>query len=160
MKTIYRTLVLATGAALIATGCASGPGFKETSASLPTLSADKGRVYFFRSGSFAGAAIQPEIHLNGQVVGRSKPGGFFYLDEPPGAYTVSTSTEVEETVDFTLHAGETRYVRTSVSMGLFVGHITPTLEDPQTAPKQLEDLKYTGAEPGKTASISTDKGKM
>ena len=111
--------------------------------------------------------IQPDIHLNDQVVGRSTPGGFFYVDEAAGEYTVLTATEVKRTVTFTLHAGETRYVRTSVSMGLLVGHITPTLDDPETAPKEIETLKYTGKPPSATTNANasaqvpaTDTGKL
>ena len=47
-------------------------------------------------------------------------------------------------LSFTLHAGDTKYVRTSVSMGLLVGHVTPTLDDPETAAQEVETLKYTG----------------
>jgi hypothetical protein len=141
---LYRTLLLSTGAALLAAGCASGPQYKDMASSIPTLASDHGRVYFFREASFGGAAIQPEIKLNDQVVGHSIPGGFFYVDEMPGQYTVATSTEVKRTVTFTLHAGETKYVRTTITMGLLVGHISPSLDDPETAPQVIESLKYTG----------------
>ena len=46
-------------------------------------------------------------------------------------------------MSFALDAGETKYVRTSVSMGLLVGHITPSLETPETAKKEIQDSKYT-----------------
>ncbi|RKP48116.1 DUF2846 domain-containing protein [Trinickia fusca] len=151
MKKLYRTLLLSAGVALLAAGCASGPQYKDVAASIPTLAADHGRIYFFRESAFGGGMIQPEIKLNDQVVGRSIPGGFFYVDETPGDYTVSTSTEVKREVKFSLHAGDTKYVRTSVSMGLLVGHITPTLDDPETAPKEVEKLKYTGAQ---TAAVT------
>ena len=105
--------------------------------------------------------IQPDILLNDQVVGRSTAGGFFYVDEPAGAYTVATATEVKRTVKFTLHTGETKYVRTSISMGVLVGHVTPTLDDPETAPQELEGLKYTGKQSSADAqSPATDKSKL
>jgi hypothetical protein len=161
MKSIIRTALLVTGAAFVATGCASGPQFKEMSSSIPTLSANSGRIYFFRADSFGGAMIQPEIKLNDQVVGRSTAGGFFFVDEPAGKYTVSTTTEVTKTVSFTLHTGETRYVRTSVEMGLLVGHVTPTLDDPETAPKEIEDLKYIGKQLNTDAQTgASDNGKL
>lgn len=150
-----RKIVLAGMSTLLVAGCATGPQYKDVAASIPTLAADHGRVYFFRSESFGGAMIQPEIKLNEQVVGRSVSGGFFYVDEPPGSYTVSTKTEVTRSVDFTLHAGETKYVRTSISMGVLVGHITPSLDDPETAPKEIESLKYTGGN-GSSAPSTPD----
>jgi hypothetical protein len=145
MNKLFRALLICTGAALIATGCASGPQYKDVASAIPTLAADHGRIYFFRADGFGGAPIQPDIKLNDKVVGRSVPGGFFFVDELPGVYTVSTSTEVKRDIKFTLHAGDTKYVRTSVSMGLLIGHITPTLDDPETAPQEVEQLKYTGA---------------
>jgi len=144
MKKLFRALLISTGAALIATGCASGPEYKDVASAIPTLPADHGRIYFFRPANIGGSAIQPEIKLNDKVVGRSVPGGFFFVDELPGEYTVSTSTEVKRDIKFTLRAGDTKYVRTTVSMGFLVGHITPTLDDPETAPQEIEQLKYTG----------------
>lgn len=154
MIKLCRSLLLAGSVALVAAGCASGPQYQEMAASIPTLGADHGRIYFFRSSSLMGAGIQPDIKLNGDVVGASTPGGFFYIDKPAGQYTVSTSTEAEKNVSFALNAGETKYVRTSVSMGLLVGHITPSLETPETAIKEIEDSKYTV---GNATSSATQK---
>ncbi|QCP55086.1 DUF2846 domain-containing protein [Trinickia violacea] len=145
----FRTLLLAGAVTFLAAGCASGPQYKEMAASIPTLTPDHGRIYFFRSSSLMGAAIQPQIKLNGVSVGQSKPGGFFYVDEPAGQYSVSTETETEKTVSFALDAGETKYVRTSVSFGLLVGRIIPSLEGSDAAMKEIEGLKYT------TGDIST-----
>ena len=48
------------------------------------------------------AAIQPSSLVNGKVAGQSKPGGFFFVDLPPGPVEVSTSTEVEKKLSLTL----------------------------------------------------------
>ena len=74
MNKLFRALLICTGAALIATGCASGPQYKDVASAIPTLAADHGRIYFFRADAFGGAAIQPDIKLNDKVVGRSVPG--------------------------------------------------------------------------------------
>jgi Protein of unknown function (DUF2846) len=110
-----------------------------------TLKEAQGRIYFYRSSSMFGAALQPSIKLNGEAVGKSQPGGFFFIDEPAGQYVVSTATETEKTVSFKLDAGETKYVKTSVGFGLLVGRIIPTLESADEAMKSLETLHYTGA---------------
>ncbi|CAB3803402.1 hypothetical protein LMG28614_05812 [Paraburkholderia ultramafica] len=145
--------VLATSAlvALVASGCASGPQYKEVASSIPTLKDAQGRIYFYRSGSMFGAALQPGINLNGTPVGKSQPGGFFFVDEPAGQYVVTTATETEKTVSFKLDAGETKYVKTSVGFGILVGRIIPTLESADEAAKNLESLHYTGA-PSTSAS--------
>ena len=84
---------------------------------MPGLKAGQGRIYFLRSSSMFGAAVQPEIRLNGQVVGQSKPGGFFYVDRAAGTYSATTATETENAASFKLDSGEIKYLRTSPSMG-------------------------------------------
>jgi hypothetical protein len=91
-----------------------------------------------------GAAIQPDLRLNGEVVGESKPGGFFFVDRPAGKYVASASTETEKTLSFVLDTGETKYVRSSPSLGLLVGRVVLELETPEKANEELPGLSYTG----------------
>lgn len=152
MNRTLASLVAVAAFAVVLTGCANGPKYTEVSSSIPTLQTDQGRVYFFRSSSMFGAAIQPDIRLNDQVVGTSQPGGFFFVDRPAGQYSAATSTETDKTVSFVLDAGEVKYVRTSPSLGLLAGRIVPSLETPEAAVKELPELSYTGkALPAKQA---------
>ena len=48
--------------------CATGPSMSELKTPMPTLGQGMGRVYFYRTG-FIGGAYQPEVTLNGNVVG-------------------------------------------------------------------------------------------
>ncbi|WP_250486564.1 DUF2846 domain-containing protein [Caballeronia sp. GaOx3] len=144
MANLLRVLLTGAFVTLVASGCASGPQYKDVASSIPTLKESQGRIYFYRSNSMFGAALQPNINLNGALVGQSKPGGFFYVDEPAGKYIVSTTTETEKTVSFTLDAGETKYVRTSVGFGLLVGRIIPSLESSDEGLKALEDSHFIG----------------
>jgi hypothetical protein len=145
MPKLYQTILLATGAALLAAGCASGPQFKEMdAASIPTLKPDYGRVYFFRESSFIGAAVGPQINVDGVPVGRSISGEYFYVDEPVGTHTISVKTEAENTVTFSLTAGETKYVRTIVTPGFIVAHVRPYVDTPETATEDIKSLKYMG----------------
>ena len=75
--------------------CASPRGLDEPPLRIPALKAGYGRVYFTRPAEYGGAAVQPEIRMNNEVVGRSVPGGFTFVDRPPGKYAVTTATEVE-----------------------------------------------------------------
>lgn len=148
-RALFLKLSLAAAAGAVLAGCASGVKYQEMASSIPSLKAGEGRVFFLRSSSMMGAAIQPEIRLNGEVVGHSKPGGFFFVDRPAGNYVASTSTETEKTASFTLAAGETKYVRTSPSFGVMVGRIVVELETPDKAKAELPSLSFTG--PGKQA---------
>lgn len=127
-------------------GCATGPRFNEVQATIPAVAAEQGRIFFYRASGMAGAAIQPEIRLNGDVVGRSQPGSFFFVDRDPGSMRVSTETEVENAIEFVMGAGETRYVETSVSMGLLVGRVTPRLIDPAQGALDVQSLVYVGSQ--------------
>lgn len=150
-----RTFLKLAGAALVGAvlaGCAaSGMKYDQVASGMPSLKPGQGRIYFLRSSSIVGAAVQPDIKLNGQVVGTSKPGGFFYVDRPAGSYTASAATETEKVATFSLQGGETKYLRTYPSIGILVGRIVVELETPEKAKAELPSLSYTGAD-AKTAS--------
>ncbi len=146
MKNRLRVLA-GTLVALSLLSCASGPTFHEMSASLAGTESGKGRIYFYRT-AVLGAAIQPEVRLNGEAVGKAVPQGFFYVDRPPGNYQVSTTTEVERDLTFTLEEGQTRYVRLSISMGLFVGHVYGELVDESEGKSEIVDTHFIGTSAG------------
>lgn len=139
---LVSVLLVGCMAALLA-GCATGPKYSQIKASIPHLSQDNGRIYFYRT-VIAGAAVQPSIKLNGVDVGTAKPRGFFYVDRPPGDYEVTTTTEVKRSLSFTLDQGQSRYVRFNISMGFFVGHVWPELIPNKVAEKEIQRCHYTG----------------
>ena len=140
----FRVVALLALAAVI-TGCATGPKFAETSSSMPAVTSGEGRIFFYRSNSMVGAAIQPDVRLNGVVVGPSKPGGFFYVDRPAGSYVASSSTETEKTLSFTLQPGETKYIKMTPGFGVVVGRMVLSVEPAQTARTELASMSYVGA---------------
>jgi uncharacterized protein DUF2846 len=131
-------------AGFLLAGCASPRSIDEPPLQLPPIKSGYGRVYFTRPGDFVGSAVQPEIRMNNEVVARSVPGGFSFVDRPPGKYVVTTATEVENVVSFQLAAGETKYIRTTTTPGILVGHITPTLEFPEQGQSDISYLRYVG----------------
>jgi hypothetical protein len=68
------------------------------------------------------------------------------VDQAPGNCVVSTSTEVEKQLTFTLAANETRYVHTSVSMGVLVGRINAKLVNAAEAKSEIASLHYIGGQ--------------
>jgi hypothetical protein len=142
---------------VIVAGCATGgPKFKEMSSEMAAPPAGLGRIYFYRTSVF-GAAVQPEVKLNGEAVGKAVPQGFFYADRPPGDYTVTTATEVEKTLTFTLDAGQVRYVRLAISLGVFVGRVYGELVDETVAVKEMESTSYTGSVAAKSTLTPSSK---
>ena len=95
--------------ALTLSACASGVKFTEMNPSTMPKEQDSGRIFFYRT-TVLGAALQPDIKLNGTKVGDSVAQGFFYVDRPAGNYEVVTSTEVDRKVTFVLEKAQTRFV--------------------------------------------------
>jgi hypothetical protein len=118
-------------------GCATtGPKYTELMPTVSSVAPDTGRIYIYRT-VVMGAAVQPDVKLNGEVVGSAVPRGFFYVDRKPGAYEILTSTEVDRKLSLLLESGQTRFVRLNISMGFFVGHVYPELIDPDIANSYL-----------------------
>ena len=138
-----KTAFIVAAVALLS-ACAGGPKYAEVASAIPAQKSGEGRIYFYRESSMVGAAIQPDIQLNGAKVGESVPGGFFFVDQKPGSMKVATSTEVEKQLTFTLDPGQVRYVKTVIGFGLVAGRVYPELVDPATGRKDIESLSYTG----------------
>jgi hypothetical protein len=145
MRRNFMKLALAATAVALMAGCATGIKHEQMASSMPSVKAGEGRIYFFRPASFVGGGLQSDIRLNGQVVGESKSGGFFFVDRAAGNYVATASTETEKSVSFVLKAGETKYIRSSVGFGLVVGRIILEPETPEKAKTELATLSYTGA---------------
>lgn len=137
------TLAIVT-ASLLLSACASGAKFSEMSSTIPAAQPDKGRIYFYRT-AVVGFAVQPEVRLNGEKVGKAVPNGFFYVDRPAGNYQVVTETEVEKKLTFTLEPGQVRYVRLDISMGFWVGHVYGLLIDEKKARSEIASMNYIGS---------------
>lgn len=155
MQLTGRVSVALAAAALLSGCAASGPSFQEVASSIPTLGSDAGRIYFLREFTPVGMAIQPELRVNDEVVGRSRPGGFFYVDRKPGMYVAAGTTEVESQYTFDLKAGETRYIRTSIAFGILAGRLAFQEEPAVNAETILSKLSYTGDAPTEMGSTQT-----
>lgn len=142
MKFKLRVLLIPVLALLLA-ACASGPKYSEVASGFAELDPAQGRIYVYRPSSF-GAAVRPDVRLNGEVVGEAISHGFFFVDRAPGDYTISTSTEVDRSLSFILNAGQTRYVRLGISIGFVVGHVFPELVESSQGEEEIQKLSYTG----------------
>ncbi len=142
MKRFSKFLLAATLLAL-ASGCATGPKFAEVSDRISKRNPDTGRIYLYRTTTL-GAALKPQIKLNGKPIGKSVAKGFLYVDAEPGKYEIMTSTEVDRKLSLMLEKGQTRYVKFGVSMGFFVGHVYPELVESEAGMQEIQECSYTG----------------
>jgi hypothetical protein len=143
---VNKQIILFSIIGLIMISCATGPTYTEMAGQTPPVSGENGRVYVYRSSTL-GAALQPEVELDGQSVGKAVPLGYFYIDCPPGDHRIMTSTEVDRELTFHLDKGQVRYVRLNVSMGFFVGHVYPDLIEEQEAVEEIESCHFIGVHP-------------
>lgn len=143
MKSLARIGWIALVCLLLGACATGGQKYTEVSRSVRTLAPGEARIYVYRVASL-GLAVQPEVKLNNAVIGRAQPNGFFYVDRTPGAYEITTTTEVERKLSLTLEAGQTRFVRLGISMGFFVGHVYPELVDNDVGEKEIRELSFTG----------------
>jgi hypothetical protein len=111
---------------------------------LPSIPSGQGRIIFFRGTSALGSAVGADVHLNDTVVGRSAVGTFFFVDRDPGNFEVTCATEMKHKLTLALSPQETKYIQTTVTMGVFVGQIWPNLVDEKTALADIKDCTYTG----------------
>jgi hypothetical protein len=136
-----RTMLVTAALLLPLSGCATGAKYTEVVSTLPPLAPSQGRIYFYRPSAL-GAAVQPDINLNGQKVGTAKPHGFYFVDRAPGNYEVTAATETEKKLTFTLEPRQERFVRLKIQMGVFVGRIVPELVDKADAERELRKLSF------------------
>jgi hypothetical protein len=126
---------------LFSVGCASGPSYDKVASSFQPVASNQGRIFCYRN-SAVGAAVQPDIRLNGTVIGKAVPKGFFYVDRPAGTYEISASTEATRNLSINLEPGDEKYVRLEVKLGVFVGHIKPVLVDASKGQAEIKKTKY------------------
>jgi Protein of unknown function (DUF2846) len=137
-KNIQKVLLLLTIVGLI--GCVSMPNFTEYAHRLPPPGQGEGRIWFYRQSRFVGGGIQPSVLLNGEKIGKARPGGYFYVDRPAGNYVITCETEQINECRLVLEPGSTKYVRLTMGVGVWIASIVPQEVSRMTALQELADL--------------------
>ena len=143
---VFRVPRSATLAAIaLVAGCATigaNPSVEPAARSGPATG--DGRIYFYRE-TFHALSVQPEVTVNGQIVGTAVPNAYFHVDRKPGSYEIATTTEPDRKFALTLGSGESRYVSLEFTVSWFlVAHINPVPVDSATGAKDIAGLHYTG----------------
>ncbi|MGE5793399.1 MAG: DUF2846 domain-containing protein [Bacteroidota bacterium] len=121
-----------------------GTSYTEMSVSLPALKAGEGRVFFYTPAVRFGGNVQPEIKLNGTLVGFAVPRGFFYVDRPPGRYEATGRSAADGRLELPLAAGETRYVRAFAPAAFSVNTVHFLLVPATEGKADMAGLVYSG----------------
>jgi hypothetical protein len=143
MNRCIRLLGLFVCVAALAACATSGATYQEMRDGAPTLTPGMGRIYFYRPSQF-GAAIRPDVSLDGSVVGTAISHGFFYVDTLPGTHEVVLNSEVTDKTQVRLAAGETSYVRIESAMGILFRRFYSRQVVAATGESEMWSLHYTG----------------
>jgi Protein of unknown function (DUF2846) len=131
-------------ALLAGCGAPVGTSYTEMSVSLPAVKPGEGRVFFYTPSVRFGGGVQPEIKLNGTLVGFAVPSGFFYVDRPAGRYEVTGKTAADGRLELPLAAGESRYVRATAPSAFSVNAIHLLLVPAPEGHADMTGLVYSG----------------
>ena len=118
--------------------CASGPKYTEVKDGVPAIKAAYGRLYFYR-GSDSAMLFKPDIQVNEEFVGVSKPGMVFYVDLRPGFYEVASNGGGERVE---VRKGEVRYVRFTAGVSGVVGKVYPELVSDSVGRSEIQDKAW------------------
>ncbi|KNY10355.1 MAG: DUF2846 domain-containing protein [Achromobacter sp.] len=147
MKSWFKGVVAVAVAVWLA-GCA-GPKFDAVQGRLPPIAEGKGRIYFYQPQPVNAAASQQKLRVNDVVVGRNKPGSFFFIDRPAGAYRVTSVRRSDDGVNVMLAPGQTQYVRLMAEAyggtGAAAKLSMQVVDAPEAAKNEMQDLRYWGA---------------
>jgi hypothetical protein len=119
-------------------GCAvSGKGFDPIEA----IPLEKGVVYIYRQPSMLGGAVYGTVTANHKPITKIKNGGYFPYVSDPGPVHFEVSTEATNEADVMVEAGKEKYLKTTIGMGLFVGHLKFSEVSPEIGRQEVGECK-------------------
>jgi len=132
----YKPLLILTSALIV--GCsASGPVFKP----VDPIPVGKGVVYIYREPGFVGSGVYGTVTANKEPIAKIKTGGYFPYLSNPGSVHFEVSTEATNEADVTVESGKEKYLKTTVGMGFFVGHLKFSEVSPEIGKKEISECK-------------------
>lgn len=132
--------------AFLTTGCAvpqASVSATEYSKQFNTPPDNKSGLYIYRSNTPFGAALKKDIWVNGECVGESAYGVFFYYEVPGDQeYTIATESEFSPNeINLSVSKGLNYFIKQYIKLGVFVGGANVKLVDPEVAKKEISGLK-------------------
>lgn len=124
-----------------------GPRYNTARGAIAPLSEEQGRIVFYRPANFLwyGYRDQPDIFLNHQKVGVSRPGTIFYVDVEPGKQHVTIPASLytgQVSVDVQVSRGDKVYVKNNVGVSLFAGKMKVEVVSPEKASTEIDGLEF------------------
>ena len=159
-----KKLLVVVAILLLVSGCATVPMGSDVETQqakeVQAPSGDNSGIYLYRKDTVFGAALTKSIWIDGECIGDSAKGVFFYHEvEGDKDHTISTQSEFSPN-DLIIHtkAGELYFVEQFIKMGVFVGGAGLEQKDPETGRKDISELKL--AQKGECAKPADNTGNV
>ena len=133
---------------ILITGCATGPSFKKVEA----IPEGVGIVYIYRPVSPIGAGVSYDVRADGIPLVTLLSGEYFVHHAQPGEVEFSARTESISAITIDIKAGQTYYLKCTLSLGITVGRPQLVLVSSEVGEKEIAACKL---EEGKTAKALT-----
>lgn len=102
---------------------------------------EKGVVYIYRQPGIVGGAVYGTVTANHKPITKIKNGGYFPYVSDPGPVHFEVSTEATNEADVIVEAGKEKYLKTTIGMGLFVGHLKFSEVSPEIGRQEIKECK-------------------
>jgi hypothetical protein len=144
MKKIISAILIFSSVVLLL-GCASVKmASKEEDASLKEFKlppSDRAGLYIFRN-SFLGQMLTRPIYVDGNLIGETANGVYFYLDLSPGKHFISTASEFgKNSITFEAEGGKNYFAEQYMKMGIFSGGSDVEMVDEKVGMQQVLDCE-------------------
>ncbi|OTG86793.1 hypothetical protein B9T31_07325 [Acinetobacter sp. ANC 4558] len=139
-------LILSLLCTLAFVGCASVPKADQTESqklkNTQVLAQGKSGIYVYRNNSYQGAALKKDIWINGECLGESSKGIFFYKEvDGDQDYIISTESEFSPNhLTLAVQSGQNYYIQQKIKMGVVVGGAKLEKVDEVQAQKIISQL--------------------
>lgn len=158
---LYKSYFILLLLSIVVMSCAFGPKFIDIEQQIPQIKPGESRIYFFRKMEIKAGMFQPPITVDGKDVGKVMPGGFFYVDLPPGDYTIGhrskayigySGDELHSMEQISLSSGQILYIelklssyRASSKFSSFKKiYLKMRPVEPNQAKRDMRELEYVG----------------
>jgi hypothetical protein len=102
---------------------------------------DRAGLYIFRN-SFLGQMLLRPLYVDGNLIGETANGVYFYLDLSPGKHFISTESEFgKNSVVFEAEGGKNYFAEQFIKMGIFSGGSDVEMVDEKVGMQQVLDCE-------------------
>ena len=137
LKSSLSAAALLFSAILLSSCGANGPAFKPVS----PIPDGKGVVYIYRSSSIVGGAVYGTCKVDNSPITKITNGGYYPYIATPGTHNFTVTTEATNEANVTVDKGGEKYLKTTVGMGVIVGHLKFTEVSPMLGKSEIAECK-------------------